>query len=34
MSIIYSIWLVGSPALVGSFAVFLFYPIMVGKSIE
>jgi hypothetical protein len=34
MSIIYSIWLVGSPALVGSFAVFLFYPIMVGKSVE
>ena len=31
MSIVYSIWLVGSPALVGSFAVFLFYPIMVGK---
>jgi hypothetical protein len=29
MSIIYSIYLVGSPALVGSFAVFLFYPIMV-----
>ena len=34
MSIVYSIWLVGSPALVGSFAVFLFYPIMVGRDIR